>query len=176
MPGAEAQSGVSRLHEKNKPVPCTSMLKSAFVGPSADEMLCAVYRRGLGPDFSVVCEGCGRWQNFPRPFTFEALRAVGRMEARGWSRTLSYLREGRVYPSIAVDLHLKGGPSCSASFGYFRKRIFAIDHVRRLKRLTRDRSVGRRLQRRVRALGEAAFRMELEARARFVCHWRAQRQ
>ena len=50
----------------------------------------------------------------------------------------------------------------------------AIEHVRRLKRLARQRPVGRRLQRRVRALEEAALRMELEARAQSVCHWRTQ--
>ena len=51
---------------------------------------------------------------------------------------------------------------------------FAIEHVRRLKRLTSQRPVGCPLQRRVRALEEAALRMELEARAKSVCHWRAQ--
>jgi hypothetical protein len=50
----------------------------------------------------------------------------------------------------------------------------AIEHVRRLKRLARQQPIGRRLQRRVRALEEAALRMELEARTRSVCHWRAQ--
>ena len=51
---------------------------------------------------------------------------------------------------------------------------FAIEHVSRLKRLARHRPVGRPLQRRVRALEEAALRMELEAKAQSVCHWRAQ--
>ena len=50
----------------------------------------------------------------------------------------------------------------------------AIEHVHRLKRLALHRPVGRRIQRRVRALEEAALRMELEARAQSVCHWRAQ--
>ena len=50
----------------------------------------------------------------------------------------------------------------------------AIEHVRRLKQLARHRPIGRRLQRRVRALEEAALRMELEAKAQFVGHWRAQ--
>lgn len=50
----------------------------------------------------------------------------------------------------------------------------AIEHVRRLKRLAQHRPVGRRLQRRVRALEEAALRMELEARTQSVCRWRAQ--
>lgn len=50
----------------------------------------------------------------------------------------------------------------------------AIEHVHRLKRLTQQRPIGRRLQRRVRVLEEAALRMELEARAQSVCHWRAQ--
>ena len=50
----------------------------------------------------------------------------------------------------------------------------AIEHVRRLKRLARQRPVGRRVQRRVRTLEESALRMELEARAQSVCHWRAQ--
>lgn len=50
----------------------------------------------------------------------------------------------------------------------------AIEHVRRLKQLARQRPIGRRLQRRVRALEEAALRMELEARAQSVSHWRAQ--
>jgi hypothetical protein len=54
--------------------------------------------------------------------------------------------------------------------------LFAVDHVRRLKRLTRYRPVGRSLQRRVRALEDAALRMELEARARSICRWRAQGQ
>jgi hypothetical protein len=52
---------------------------------------------------------------------------------------------------------------------------FAMEHVSRLKQLTRHRPVGRPLQRRVCALEEAALRMELEAKARSVCHWRAQR-
>jgi hypothetical protein len=50
----------------------------------------------------------------------------------------------------------------------------AIEHVSHLKRLAQHRPVGRPLQRRVRALEEAALRMELEARARSVCLWRAQ--
>jgi hypothetical protein len=49
----------------------------------------------------------------------------------------------------------------------------AIEHAGRLKRLMRHRPIGRRLQRRVRTLEEAALRMELEARAQSVCHWRA---
>ncbi len=49
----------------------------------------------------------------------------------------------------------------------------AIEHVHRLKRLAQRRPIDRRLQRRVRALEEAALRMELEARARSLCHWRA---
>ena len=51
---------------------------------------------------------------------------------------------------------------------------FAMEHVSRLKRLTRHRPVGRPFQRRVRALEEAALRMELEAKVQSVCHWRAQ--
>ena len=51
---------------------------------------------------------------------------------------------------------------------------FATEHVSRLKQLTRSRPLGRPLQRRVCALEEAALRMELEARARSVRHWRAQ--
>ena len=51
----------------------------------------------------------------------------------------------------------------------------AMEHVNRLKRLVRHRPVRRPLQRRVRALEEAALRMELEARALSVRHWRAQR-
>jgi hypothetical protein len=51
---------------------------------------------------------------------------------------------------------------------------FAIEHVSRLKRLARHRPVGHPIQRRVGALEEMALRMELEARARSVCHWRAQ--
>ena len=50
----------------------------------------------------------------------------------------------------------------------------AIDHVHRLKRLARQRPMGRRLQRRVRAIEEAALRMELEVRARSVYRWRVQ--
>lgn len=49
-----------------------------------------------------------------------------------------------------------------------------MEHVRRLKRLVGRRPVGRPLQRRVRALEEAALKMELEARATSVRHWRAQ--
>jgi hypothetical protein len=51
---------------------------------------------------------------------------------------------------------------------------FALEHVSHLKQLIRHRPVGRRLQRRVLALEEAALRMELEAKARSVFHWRAQ--
>jgi len=51
---------------------------------------------------------------------------------------------------------------------------FAIEHVGRLKRLVRLRSPSRPLLRRVRALEEAALRMELEAKALSVRHWRAQ--
>ena len=51
---------------------------------------------------------------------------------------------------------------------------FAIEHVGRLKRLVRRRPPGHPLQRRVRALEEAALRMELEAKAFAVRHWRAQ--
>ena len=50
----------------------------------------------------------------------------------------------------------------------------AIEHVRRLKRLARRRPVGRRLERRLRALEEVALRMELEAKTQSVCHWRTQ--
>jgi len=49
-----------------------------------------------------------------------------------------------------------------------------MEHAGRLKRLVRHRSVGRPLQRHVRALEEAALRTELEARAKSVCRWRAQ--
>jgi hypothetical protein len=56
------------------------------------------------------------------------------------------------------------------------KAHFAIDHVGRLKRLARHRPIGRPLQRRIRALEETALRMELEARALTVRHWRAQAQ
>lgn len=48
----------------------------------------------------------------------------------------------------------------------------AIEHVRRMKGLVRHRPVGRRLQRRMRALEEAALRMELEAKAQSVSRWR----
>src|ERR1700741_2627688 len=51
---------------------------------------------------------------------------------------------------------------------------FAMEHASRLKRLTRHRPVGRPVWRCVRALEEAALRMELEAKARSVYHWRAQ--
>jgi hypothetical protein len=50
----------------------------------------------------------------------------------------------------------------------------AIEHVSHLKRLARRRPVGLPFQRRVRALEEAALRMELEAKAQSVCQWRAQ--
>ena len=49
-----------------------------------------------------------------------------------------------------------------------------MEHVGRLKRLVRHRPVGRPLQRCVRALEEAALKMELEARALSVRHWRAE--
>ena len=51
---------------------------------------------------------------------------------------------------------------------------FAIAHIRRLKRLVRHRPSARPLQRRVRALEEAALRMELEVKAHSVRRWRAQ--
>src|SRR5262252_5441660 len=50
---------------------------------------------------------------------------------------------------------------------------FAMEHVNCLKGLTRHRPSGRSFQRRVRALEEAALRMELEAKALSVRHWRA---
>ena len=53
---------------------------------------------------------------------------------------------------------------------------FAMEHVGRLKRLVQHRPIGRPLQRRVRALEEAALRMELQARALSVRHWRSQEQ
>ena len=51
---------------------------------------------------------------------------------------------------------------------------FAIEHVGRLKRLVRRRPPGRPLQRRIRALEEAALKMEVEAKAFSVRRWRAQ--
>lgn len=48
----------------------------------------------------------------------------------------------------------------------------AIEHVGRIKGLVRQRPVGPRLQRRVRALEEAALRMELEAKTQSVWRWR----
>ena len=51
---------------------------------------------------------------------------------------------------------------------------FAIEHVGRLKRMVRRRTPNRPLQRRVRALEEAALRMELDPKAFAVRHWRAQ--
>jgi hypothetical protein len=56
----------------------------------------------------------------------------------------------------------------------FSEAQFAIEHAARLKRLIRHRPSSRLLQRRVRTLEEEALRMELEAKARSVCHWRAQ--
>ena len=50
----------------------------------------------------------------------------------------------------------------------------AMDHAGRIKRLVRHRSLGRPLRRHVRALEEAALRMELEAKALSVRYWRAQ--
>ena len=49
-----------------------------------------------------------------------------------------------------------------------------MEHVRRLKRLARQRPVGRQFQRRVRELEQAASRMELQVKAQLVCTWRAQ--
>jgi hypothetical protein len=51
---------------------------------------------------------------------------------------------------------------------------YAMEHAGRLKRLVRHRSVGRPLQRHVRALEETAMRMELEAKTLSVRRWRAQ--
>jgi hypothetical protein len=51
---------------------------------------------------------------------------------------------------------------------------FAMEHAVRLKRLAQHRPVGRPFQRRIRALEEAASRMELEAKVLAVRHWRAQ--
>src|SRR5215831_4658311 len=51
---------------------------------------------------------------------------------------------------------------------------FAMEHAVRLKRLAQHRPIRRPFQRRVRALEEAASRMELEARALAIRHWRAQ--
>jgi hypothetical protein len=50
---------------------------------------------------------------------------------------------------------------------------FAMDHIERLKRLTRHRPIGRTFQRRVHALERSALRMELEAKALSVSYWRA---
>ena len=51
---------------------------------------------------------------------------------------------------------------------------FAIEHAVRVRRVAQHRPVRRPFQRRVRALEEAASRMELEAKALAVRHWRAQ--
>jgi hypothetical protein len=50
---------------------------------------------------------------------------------------------------------------------------YAMEHVVRLKRMLDYRPVGRSVRRRVRALEQAALRMELDARALSVRHWRA---
>lgn len=48
----------------------------------------------------------------------------------------------------------------------------AMEHVARLKRLVRQRPIGRAQQRRMRALEKAVFTMELEARVSSVRRWR----
>src|SRR5262245_61126759 len=69
------------------------------------------------------------------------------------------------------ELNLEG--NVVEQFDCLSKAHFAMEHVGRLKQLVRHRPCGRPLQRHVRALEEAAIRMELEARALSVRHWRA---
>jgi hypothetical protein len=72
---------MSRLHEKDDPLPWqarTHLL--AFFGPNVDKIMHRVMRV---PDFGIIrCDSCGRWQDFPPPHTFDAMRAAA--QAAGW--------------------------------------------------------------------------------------------
>jgi hypothetical protein len=76
-----------RLHEADEPTPWerSPLLPelARYVGADADEFLRFLY--GREPSFGIIrCNGCGRWQDFPPPLTFKAMRAKAR-EA-GWRR------------------------------------------------------------------------------------------
>ena len=74
---------------------------------------------------------------------------------------------------VAVIASTQGGAVLTQSV-LLSEAYTVIEHVGRLKRLVQLRPPSRPLRRRVRALEEAALRMELEAKARSVRHWRAQ--
>jgi len=74
---------------------------------------------------------------------------------------------------VAVVALTQGGAVIEQSV-LLSEAHFAIEHVGRLKRLVRLRPPSRPLQRRIRALEETALRMEVEAKALAVRHWRAQ--
>jgi hypothetical protein len=74
---------VSRLHEKNEPLPWGEADLRAFIGKWTVQDLYALYKRGTDLGI-VICNGCGRWQDFPPPYTFAAVRAAA--TAAGWRR------------------------------------------------------------------------------------------
>lgn len=52
-----------------------------IMGPQADKLLRLLFKRE--PNFGIIrCDGCGRWQEFPPPITFDAIRKSA-VEA-GW--------------------------------------------------------------------------------------------
>ena len=78
---------MSRLHEADEPLPWQRKAMTEWfrlIGPSADEFLTTLLNHE--PQFGIIkCNGCGRWQDFPPPHTFVAMRAAAK--AVGWKRT-----------------------------------------------------------------------------------------
>jgi hypothetical protein len=73
---------MSRLHEADEPVPYPAPNR-VVVGKQADLIMPEVF--GREADFAIlVCNGCARWQDFPPPYRFDALRL--KAAAVGWRR------------------------------------------------------------------------------------------
>jgi hypothetical protein len=71
---------MSRLREKDEPTPWEQLLTSGITDPRAGTIVEQVF--GRGPLGIILCDGCGRWQDFPPPDTLDAMRATA--EAAGW--------------------------------------------------------------------------------------------
>lgn len=74
-----------RLHEADEPKPWEGRkIRAALFGKNADYQVGVLM--GRGPDAGLIsCDGCGRWQDFPPPHTFDAMRAAA--IACGWQRS-----------------------------------------------------------------------------------------
>lgn len=79
-----------QLHDKEDPLPWAEEMQRAHTiatvfGPAADKIAAMIMPSDAQQRWSIcVCNGCGRWQEFPVLPAFEKILAAAR--AAGWRR------------------------------------------------------------------------------------------